>query len=306
MEQERRELRSGIWLSDNRVAISAEVERLQASADLKRAERLTSTHALTTKKNELSDGELTRGYQQRFPEEPQRLGGNRLPAEILPEPGRKGKVGFVVSIKGAKHETKARAVLSEGEHRVVTLAAFLADMRGSEAGTSTPFIFDDPISSLDQEYEERVAARLVEPANTRQVIIFTRRLSLRALVEYAVERLEREKDDQVPAMGLITIRRLGSAVGTVVEDDIRRKKPLPGFRELRNNRMPRIQRYLRNGDAGGYDLELKVACSDFRILMERTVETVMLNGVLERLRRSVQTQQISSLTKINLETIDGR
>jgi hypothetical protein len=36
----------------------------------------------------------------------------------------------------------------------------------------------DPMSSLDQEYEERTAERLVALSATRQVIVFTHRLSL--------------------------------------------------------------------------------------------------------------------------------
>jgi ABC-type bacteriocin/lantibiotic exporter with double-glycine peptidase domain len=66
------------------------------------------------------------------------------------------------------------------------LAAFLADITGS--GQPTPFVFDDPISSLDQEFEERVADRLVELLRTRQVIVFTHRLSLLALLEDALDK----------------------------------------------------------------------------------------------------------------------
>jgi ABC-type Mn2+/Zn2+ transport system ATPase subunit len=62
-------------------------------------------------------------------------------------------------------------VLSEGEYRIVSLAAFLADVGGKDF--SAPFVFDDPISSLDQDFEEAVVQRLVELSQERQVIIFT-------------------------------------------------------------------------------------------------------------------------------------
>ena len=43
--------------------------------------------------------------------------------------------------------------------------------------------FDDPISSLDQDYEESVVQRLCSLATDRQVIVFTHRLSLLGLVQ---------------------------------------------------------------------------------------------------------------------------
>ncbi|MFC0571556.1 AAA family ATPase [Paraburkholderia solisilvae] len=90
----------------------------------------------------------------------------------------KGRISFALKLRDTKQNAAAHAVLSEGESRIVALAAFLADITGS--GQSTPFVFDDPISSLDQEFEERVADRLVELSRTRQVIVFTHRLSLLA------------------------------------------------------------------------------------------------------------------------------
>jgi hypothetical protein len=52
------------------------------------------------------------------------------------------------------------------------LAAFLAEL--STAHNRSGVIFDDPVSSLDHNYRETVAGRLVKEATTgRQVIVFT-------------------------------------------------------------------------------------------------------------------------------------
>ena len=66
-------------------------------------------------------------------------------------------------------------VLSEGESKIVSIAAFLADVTGKSK--KAPFIFDDPISSLDQNFEEAVVQRLIELSHDKQVLIFTHRLS---------------------------------------------------------------------------------------------------------------------------------
>ena len=62
-------------------------------------------------------------------------------------------------------------VLSEGEQTAVALADFLAEIGLNEQ--SLGIIFDDPVNSFDHIRKEKIAKRLAEEANTRQVIIFT-------------------------------------------------------------------------------------------------------------------------------------
>ena len=71
--------------------------------------------------------------------------------------------------------------------RIVSLAAFLADTEGR--GSQTTFIFDDPISSLDHIYEEATAKRLVALSRSRQVLVFTHRLSLVGLLQKYSDKL---------------------------------------------------------------------------------------------------------------------
>ena len=62
-------------------------------------------------------------------------------------------------------------MLSEGEHRCVAIAAFLAELSTSESNSA--IVFDDPVSSLDHVYKDNVAERLAEEGKNRQVIVFT-------------------------------------------------------------------------------------------------------------------------------------
>jgi energy-coupling factor transporter ATP-binding protein EcfA2 len=91
--------------------------------------------------------------------------------ELTQEASGYGSTKFKVSlIRNPK--AKVEKVLSEGEHRCVALAAFLAEL--STAHNRSGVIFDDPVSSLDHNYRELVAARLVKEAvSGRQVIVFT-------------------------------------------------------------------------------------------------------------------------------------
>jgi hypothetical protein len=291
LEKSLKELKARQWLFQQKAAAADEIVRLAAVKRLTKAEGTTKTNSFTTKKNELASNELATGYRDRFIAELKTLGGGRLKVEPVPVPEGKGKVSFKLAIKGAVKETGAGEILSEGENRIVALSAFLADITGS--GLPTPFIFDDPVSSLDQEFEERVVERLVQLAKSRQVIVFTHRLSLLALLEDAV--------GKTVSLSINTLRRVGSNVGMVDTLDVRHGKPDKGFVVIRDQKLPQLRRHADAGDGGAFDAALKAVCGDFRILIERTVEKILLNGLVERFRRSVQTQQIKTLAKITAD-----
>jgi hypothetical protein len=53
------------------------------------------------------------------------------------------------------------------------------------------------------------------------------------------------------------------------------------------------------GDVQGYETLAKSVCSDFRILVESCVEKILMNDVVARFRRSVETKnKIVALSKI--------
>jgi energy-coupling factor transporter ATP-binding protein EcfA2 len=62
-------------------------------------------------------------------------------------------------------------ILSEGEQRAISLADFLAEIQQCEINRG--IIFDDPVTSLDEERKSNIAKRLTSEAHHRQVIIFT-------------------------------------------------------------------------------------------------------------------------------------
>lgn len=290
------ELKGREWLSQQKAHIEHEVARLAAISTLQEAAKTTKTTQLTNKKNELITSELADGYQRRFSEELKLLGGDEIPVEPTAFPEGKGKVSFQLTLKGAIRKERAQDILSEGENRIVALAAFVADMRG--LGFPTPFVFDDPISSLDQDFEERVVERLIDLAKTRQVIVFTHRLSLVTLLE------EAQKTAGLPPPRLETLRRLGQNIGIKSKADARHKKPDAGFNILKESLIA-LRKYETNGDVVPYEAGMKAACTDFRILVEKTVESVLLNDVVVRFRRAVHTQnKLGNLHKITAPDCD--
>lgn len=303
LEKRVKQLKAFQWLFENKASILAERDRLTAVDLLTKAIKLTATNTLTTKSTELARTELDAGYQTRFTEELRALGGWRLPVVPQSKAQGKGVITFGLTLVGAKPGIMPESILSEGEARIVALAAFLADTTGSNQ--LAPFIFDDPISSLDQDFEERVVARLIELAKTRQVIIFTHRLSLISIIEAGIKKHSENPANQKIVHTLQSLRRLDKVSGILAQHSIRDVKPDKGLNTIRDQVIPQLKKLQAESNVDLYDLTAKSSCSDFRIILERTVEFVLFNDVVIRFRRDVMTKgKLRGVAKISTQDCD--
>jgi len=300
MQSRVQQLQAKQWLSQNKASINAERARLITVAAIDKASRSAATNTLTTKKNELAKTELDAGYQTRFLQELKLLGGHRLPIAPQSKSGGKGKITFGLNLVGANGSHGLDYILSEGETRIAALAAFLADTTGSNQ--LAPFIFDDPISSLDQDFEEKVVERLVSLSQTRQVIIFTHRLSLVALVDAVTEKWNKMPGMPSVKPTLTSLRRMDKLAGIVATASARDLKPESAVRGLIDNTITRLKKHQERAEIDDYETLGKSACSDFRVIVEKTVEHILLADVVGRFRRAINTQgKLHKVAKVSNE-----
>ena len=287
------ELETRKWLKQNKEVICENVEKIKRKAELKIALSLTNTQALSIKKSSLSDQLITSEYIKRFQKELKELGGSRINVNLIKTRAEKGRIYHQIKLKNSPPTIKTSEVLSEGEFRIVSLAGFLADVEGSS--NNTPFIFDDPMSSLDQVFEEATVMRIAKLSLTRQVIIFTHRLSFLSLLEEAANKLEVEYN-------ATWLRSESWGTGEPGETPIFAKKPERALNSLMNERLSKAKKVLQEEGRIEYDLLAKGICSDFRILIERFIENDLLADVVQRFRRSVNTMgKIHKLAHISVE-----
>jgi len=278
------------WLSQQKQAIREEVERLKKIHKLQMAKQLTNTSGLSRKKGELAEVLITNAFVGRFNEELQRLSATRIKIELSKTRTEKGKVLHQLKLKGV-NGIITENILSEGEYKIISLAAFFADVEGKT--DISPFVFDDPISSLDQDFEESVVKRLVEFAQKRQVVIFTHRLSLLGMIqEYG------KKVNIAPKISCIRYESWGT--GEPGETPLFAKNPVKALKDLINNRLAVARKfYKEKGQEVSYPY-IKAICCDFRILLERMIELELLADVVGRHRRAINTMgKINKLAKIN-------
>ena len=285
------ELEAQQWVSQQRDAVFAEVElkkRIRRYDDWKSQ---TNTRFITSEAGKASEILLTEAYITRFNTELQKLGATGISVELMQSRNIKGRGRYRVQLKNAQNSVKPTNILSDGEKRIIALAAFLADVTGREA--NVPFIFDDPISSLDQDFEEKTIYRLIELSNSRQVIIFTHRLSFLSIITDRV-------DDESLTTTCINCEQWGT--GEPSDVPINAKNPKKVLNKLYNERLPQAQKVLTDKGQEIYNIHAQSICSNFRKLIERIVEIVLLADIVQRHRRAIKTMnKIHNLAKIKPE-----
>ena len=276
------------WLSEHRAAIDEEVTRLKLLNQIQEAKKSTNTKALSQKKGELAEALITDAFVQRFNSELKALGASQVKVDLVKSKVSKGRVLHRLQLRGASQNGLAD-VLSEGENRIVSIAAFLADVTGKS--NQAPFIFDDPISSLDQSYEEFVVQRLIELSQDKQVIVFTHRLSLLGTVRHFAEKKSIKPD-------VVSIRSTDWGTGEPAPIPLSQGDIKSALNTLMNQRYQDAKKASDDGDFDRAERELKSICSDFRILVERAIENDLLCGVVQRFQRPVHTLKLKDLAKL--------
>jgi len=293
LQKKTREMRGEKNLTEVFCIIEKNIELLEMNNILDKAIKFTATNRITLKSKELAGEIITDEYIRRFNEELMQLTGNSISVKLAQQKAGKGKTPYKVVLCDAKGEgLSPQDILSEGENRVVSLAAFFAEAAGREE--KCPLIVDDPISSLDYDYEQKVIDKLIDIAKQRQVIVFTHRISMAVGINENIC-----KDDCNIGYSEITIRASRNRKGVPDESSNYKGKSLNQLKYLNNSDI----KQLMNMDdlTKEYTEKLYFVCQQIRILVEKSVEDLLLNGVVKRFRKDVQTQRIELLATISEE-----
>ena len=285
------------WIAQQEAAVRHEISRLDNVKRYEAWKALANPRKISLKAGEIAEQVITQAYVRRFNHELHLLGAARIKVELIKTRADRGRVLHQIRLKGAQNGlAMPDSVLSEGERRIISLAAFLADV--ADKPQAAPFIFDDPISSLDHDFEWSVASRLAELAKYRQVLVFTHRLSLYGAMEDVAKKLGEEWKKR--HFHPLCIEAYSGATGHPVDQATWNAKT----EKANNILLDRLGTAKRAGEAGGgeaYRLLAQGISSDFRKLLERTVEDDLLNEVVKRHRRSITTDnRLAALPLIEL------
>ena len=180
------------------------------------------------------------------------------------------------SLNGITHTIDS--ILSEGEKKVIALSNFLADCTIDNRKNS--IVFDDPVTSLDMDYRDLIATKIVELSRDRQIIVLTHDLSFLRLL------IDKHKSIIATDCHIIGIDKFNGISGVVTDE-------IPYLAKNVDERVDSIRRILREhdalviSDAHGRETKLDSARKRFRFLIERSVEEILANKTYERFSKNV-------------------
>ncbi len=284
LQEELAELEDRERLTKHADDVKGFIENKKVEAALRACVSDLDTTGITLFGSELMERAITEQLSGALDQELNYFDLHCVPLQVR-KSGEKGKIKHQLTIRAG---TRPSGVLSEGEQCAVAIAAFLAEL--STCPTKSPIVFDDPVSSLDHLFRERVAKRLVTEARNRQVVVFTHDIVM-------LGALERECAEQGVFVHVQTIRRSAQGPGEChphqsrpwhamsTKDRIGVLKQMAA--PLKSVRIQSPQDY----ECVGAELYGKL-----REAWERAVEEVLLQNVVQRFRPDVQTKRLEGVS----------
>ncbi len=288
---EAQELRARKLLAAHQQTVLDDIERRKKYAAYGLCIDDTKTQAITAKSTAVTKTVVSQKLKKSFQDELVNLSFHHVEVELKEWGGADGVFYHKLVLTRAPGVDLPK-VVSEGEQRCLSIAAFFAEL--STADDSSGIVFDDPVSSLDFQWRNGVARRLVQESKTRQVIVFTHDVVfLLSLRQYADE-LGVEPVDQ-------HVRHQSKGAGVCAEELPWVALPVKKKIGYLNNGWQVADKLSRDGHQDAYEKEAKYLYGLLREAWERALEEVLLGGVVERYRPGVQTQQIAQIADINAE-----
>ena len=275
-----------------------EIERKKKIAAYELCLNDTRTQTITQKSTAVTRTAVTQKLKQSFLNELANLAFRHVEVELKEVGGAEGVLYHKLILTRAPG-VELPKVVSEGEQRCLSIAAFFAEL--STADDPSGIVFDDPVSSLDYKWREGVARRLVEEAKTRQVIVFTHDIVFLLLLKQFSEEQGVEQLDQ-------HVRQLSKGAGVCAEELPWVSLPVKKKIGFLKNEWQAADKLFRDGHQAAYEKEAKYLYGLLREAWERALEEVLLGGVVERFRPGVQTQHvitIADITEEDCKTLDA-
>lgn len=288
IEAELQELKARQMLGKREGLVLDDIERRKKVAAYGQCVEDTRTQGITARSTAVTKVVVTQQLKNSFQDELTNLKFKHVEVELTEVGGEYGNLFHKLILKRAPG-VELPKVVSEGEARCLSIAAFFAEL--STADDPSAILFDDPVSSLDYKWREGVARRLVQEAKTRQVIVFTHDIVFLLILRQLAEKEGVKRLDQ-------HVRQLQIGAGVCAEELPWVAMPVKKRIGYLKQGLQQAQKLHKAGHQAAYEKEAIFLYGLLREAWERGLEEVLLGGVIERYRTGIQTQQIELIADI--------
>ena len=233
----------------------------------------TDTTAITKKGRDIISAALTQQFKNILNKELSDF--NATIQLALDSRGAAGETFHKLRLSNCQlpRSAKITDILSEGEHRIVSIASFLAELQA--CGHSNPVVFDDPVSSLDHIWRDKVAVRLTREGAKRQLIIFTHDIIFTTAVMNAAQ------SENIP-LTVRCIQRCGNIPGTTTDTIPWKAANVPQNIDALEKELAQLQSTRSSQTTEEYAQVARPFYSNMRATWENAIEQVVFQGVVRR------------------------
>jgi energy-coupling factor transporter ATP-binding protein EcfA2 len=297
-EQALAELESRKLVAESKENILKNICRYALENKLRAIEEVTNGRIVTLLANELSKSTLIEPLVKSFKDELNKFGFDRFNVEVKTRGSASQQLAKLEITDGSKNVVAE--IASEGEQRCIAIACFMAEIISD--GRRSAVIFDDPVNSLDHRWREDIGKRLVEESLERQVIVFSHDI---AFYKYLLECVDKVNGATAREIRLDRSRKHAGLVDNTPPWDALPVRARIGQLKVAFQELEKVERT-------GTEIEYSKHCFNFYNLLretwERLIEEKLLNNVITRFGRSVQTQRLNKLidniTQADYDAVD--
>lgn len=271
---------------EHKPKLAREIYRQKKVALLNQCISKCNTRTITTLSNELTTRYVNQNLKQNFKKELKKLGFKNIKIETETK-GQRGKQYHYLRLdENNSNNVALKDILSEGEHRCISLATFLSELSISEHKSA--IVFDDPVSSLDHKWRNKISKRITEEALERQVIVFTHDITFLLMIQEHSESLNCD-------LVIKSLTRKPMETGIVATNPPWDALSVGKRIGILKNEHQQLDKIERTETEEVYKERAKNLYGKLRETWERFIEEVFLNGAIQRFGRAVQTQRLSKI-----------
>ena len=293
LKSEKEELAARKRLHEVKPQLTVRLQQLRINAKYNQCVRETDTTSVTKKSRQIISGALTQEFETLLNKELSEFGSHiRLRLEMK---GVAGETIHKLALKDCQLPARARVtdILSEGEQRIVSIASFLAELKA--CGRNSPVVFDDPVSSLDHIWREKVARRLATESSNRQVIVFTHDIVFTTSTMFAAQ------NANIP-VAVRCIQRIGDLPGATSDSIPWKAVNVRQSIDALKKQAAHLPNTWKTNTRDHYEQIVRSLYSKLRATWEKTVEEVAFAGSVLRFEAHVRVNKgILKVTAVDLK-----
>jgi energy-coupling factor transporter ATP-binding protein EcfA2 len=269
--------------------ITDEIIRKKKIESLKKCTTQCRTTNITICSNSITDSYVTITLKENFKAELKKLGFKNINV-VANTKGARGKQYHYLQLDTSYGvNVSLKDVLSEGEHRCISLATFFSELSISEHKSA--IIFDDPVSSLDHRWRDTISKRIIEESMERQVIVFTHDITF-------LIRLQEFADKENAEIEVKSLTRKKTETGILAKNPPWDALPVKARMGILKANLQTLEKVERDETEEVYKETVKPMYGLIRETWERLVEELVLNGAIQRFGREVQTLRLKKVIDI--------